>query len=113
MDVGRVDYSADFKTIITNALSKSRIFLVLIGSSWIGPLHGSTDDYVRQEIQLAFELRKRIIPVLVQGAVMPRPGELPDELRELAFQNAVSLTHKPEDADVNDLVKIVKAFFTA
>ena len=50
-------------------------------------------------------LGKRVIPVLVNDADMPRGEELPEALRPLARRNAVRLTHGRFRADTQGLIK--------
>ena len=55
---------------------------------------GDADDFVAIEIKAGLEQRKRVIPVLVGGAGMPRADTLPESIRALARRNAVGL--RPE-----------------
>jgi hypothetical protein len=48
-------------------------------------------DTVSLEVQTALARRMPIIPVLVDDAVMPRPGELPQRLQEFSFINALKI----------------------
>jgi hypothetical protein len=52
-----------------------------------------SDDFVRVEIEARLRLGKRVIPVLVNDADMPRGEDLPEPLKPLARRNAVRLTH--------------------
>jgi hypothetical protein len=49
-----------------------------------------------------------VVPVLVRGATMPRPEELPEDLKEFAFRNGVELTHPRWNSDVQLLVNALK-----
>ena len=51
-----------------------------------------------------------VVPVLVQGARVPPADELPDNLKELAFRNAVELTHARWESDVQLLIKALRPF---
>jgi WD domain, G-beta repeat len=59
---------------------------------------------VRIEIESAMRLGKRVIPVLVNKAEMPRATELPEPLQPLARRNAVRLTQERFKADVQGLI---------
>ncbi|HEU4702004.1 MAG TPA: hypothetical protein VFS37_05930, partial [Conexibacter sp.] len=51
-------------------------------------------DFVRLEVETALRAADvTVIPVLVEGARMPAPEELPPELRPLARRNAIELSH--------------------
>jgi len=51
-----------------------------------------------------------VAPVLVRGAKMPRVEELPDDLKELAYRNAVELTHARWKSDVQVLLRALQPF---
>ena len=59
---------------------------------------------VRIEIETALNQDKRVIPVLVDEARMPRADELPEAIRPLARRNAVRLTHERFRTDTQALI---------
>ena len=59
---------------------------------------------VRTEILTALDQKKRLIPVLLFGASMPRKEELPAALSELAVRNAIEIRDTHFDSDVADLI---------
>jgi hypothetical protein len=71
----------------------------------------NADDFVRIEFASALHQDKRVkrvIPVLVGEARMPRPDELPEAIRPLARRHAVRLTHELFRVDAQGLVKAVQ-----
>ena len=60
-------------------------------------------DYLRQEIAVALVRNIPVTPVLVQGAAMPAPERLPDDLKELAFRNGFELSHTRWHSDVREM----------
>ena len=62
------------------------------------------DDWVRVEVGTALARGVRVIPVLVAGAVMPRRGDLPDSLADLARRNALRIRHESFRDDAGRLV---------
>jgi hypothetical protein len=85
--------------------------LAVIGKGWLDAADGGghrrlddPNDFVRVEIESALKLGKRVIPVLVNDAHMPRADQMPEGLRPLATRNAVRLTHERFRADVQGLV---------
>ena len=62
-------------------------------------------DFVRLETAAALKRDIPVVPVLVQGASMPRKDQLPADLENLAFRNAIELTHARWDSDLTVLVK--------
>ena len=72
------------------------------------------NDFVRIEIQTALERNIPVVPVLVEGAVMPRAIQLPDVLRDLARRNAAELRpgamfHQQLESLVNKLEQTLKS----
>jgi hypothetical protein len=60
------------------------------------------------EIKAAFEQDKRVIPVLVGGASMPRADSLPGAIQQLAYRNAVGLRPERFGADCRGLIAELK-----
>jgi hypothetical protein len=54
------------------------------------------DDMVRLELEAALERKRRVIPVLIEGASMPRADELPESLREICYRSAVAVRPDPD-----------------
>ncbi|MFL5818475.1 MAG: toll/interleukin-1 receptor domain-containing protein [Conexibacter sp.] len=86
----------DFVERITTAVGSCRALLVVIGPQWMGD-GGSRiadpADFVRLEVETALRAADvTVIPVLVEGARMPAPEQLPTELRPLARRNAIELS---------------------
>ena len=61
-------------------------------------------------IELASALLRDIpvVPVLVQGAKMPQADQLPDDLKDLAYRNALELTHVRWKSDVQVLIQALR-----
>jgi len=112
-DTDSVDGGEDFVAATTAAVRAARVVLVVIGPRWLalgrdGRLRLSNpDDHVRREIEAAKRFDRRIIPVVVEGAPMPTPGDLPAELAWLTRINAVRLDHTRFHADVTNLLNLV------
>jgi hypothetical protein len=54
------------------------------------------DDWVLVEVATALEKRIPILPVLVDGARMPAPGELPKSIRGIAYRAAADVHSGPD-----------------
>ena len=63
---------------------------------------------MRIEIESALSQKKRVIPVLVNDAKMPRAAELPESLKPFARCNAVRLSHERFRADMQGLIKALE-----
>ncbi len=89
MDVeGHIKAGDDFVAVLNDQVARCDVLLAVIGERWLGAADGDgtrrlekTDDFVRIEIASALSLGKRVIPVLVNEAEMPRPDDLPDPQR--------------------------------
>jgi hypothetical protein len=115
MDVAAIQPGRDFRKSIDQSLNSCGVFLALIGKSWLTAKDSSGQrrlddpaDFVRIETGAALKRDIPVIPVLVQGASTPKPDQLPDDLKELAFRNAVELTHPRWDSDIQVLIKALR-----
>ena len=77
------------------------VLLALIGPEWLdvrgddgGRRLDDADDFVRQEIALALEQGKKVIPVLFDDTPVPSRDRLPDPLKALASCDALTLRGK-------------------
>jgi hypothetical protein len=112
MDIDSIEPGLDFVRVLEDQVDRCDIFLAVIGPNWLdaqddeGSRRLDNDhDFVRIEIESGLKLGKRIIPVLVNNADMPRAEHLPESLKPLARRNAVRLTHERFKADASGLVK--------
>ena len=114
MDVQGIEPGVDFVDAIERALSSCEILIVLIGKDWL-----ATDvagrrrlddpaDFVRLETATALARGIRVVPVLVEGAEMPRADLLPTELLPLVRRQAVELSHKQWDATSAELIRTLE-----
>src|SRR5262249_5612310 len=63
------------------------------------------DDFIVIEIGAALARNIPVVPVLVDGARMPKAGELPESLKPLARRQAVEVRHANFSRDAEALVK--------
>ena len=102
----------DFVEHISTAVGACRALVVVIGPRWAQPLDGHAtariadpEDFVRLEIETALHSPQvTVIPVLVGGARMPDPAQLPESLRPLARRNALELSDLRWRYDVGRLL---------
>ncbi|HXU07913.1 MAG TPA: hypothetical protein VN743_02875, partial [Blastocatellia bacterium] len=66
------------------------------------------EDFVSLEISVALNRGIRVIPVLVQGASMPRSQDLPESLAKLSRRNALELSDSRWSYDVNRLIQVLE-----
>jgi hypothetical protein len=117
MDVeGGIEPGDDFVRVLEAQVTASDVVLAVIGPRWIDARDDkgqrrldNPDDFVRIEIASALQQGKRVIPVLVSNAQMPRAEDLPEPLTPLARRHAVRLTHERFLADCHGLAQDVRA----
>jgi formylglycine-generating enzyme required for sulfatase activity len=117
MDVeGHIKPGDDFVDVLNAQVAAADVLLTIIGPRWtelLAARAGDPDDFVTIEIKAALEQGKRVIPVLVGGADMPRVDALPQPIRQLARRNAVGLRPERFRADCQGLVTALKEHLAA
>lgn len=115
MDVAGIEAGRDFRKAIDESVTNCGVLLALIGKRWVDArneagLRRLDDpyDFVRLETASALKRDIPVIPVLVGGATMPRADQLPEDLKELVFRNAVELTHARWNSDLQLLIKALR-----
>jgi hypothetical protein len=115
MDIDNIPPGVDFVDAINQAVGACDVQLVVIGKQWasIGGPDGERRlndpaDFVRLEVAAALGRDVLVIPVLVQGAPMPRVHELPEPIVKLARRNAIELSDKRWRYDVSRLLDAIE-----
>src|ERR1051325_6577682 len=96
-DIDSIPFGIDFREHIQQALEQNDILVAVIGPKWLGPTKGGRlriaeeTDPVRIEVETALKKGSAVIPILVSGARMPKPTDLPDTLKDLSFRNAAEV----------------------
>lgn len=111
IDVGTLEPGADFAEEIFRAVAACAVMLAVIGPAWLTAIRrrlDDQDDFVRLEIEAALARGVRVIPILVEGAVMPGPEDLPESLAGLARYHALSVRHESFRYDVERLVAAIE-----
>ena len=117
MDIDKIGAGEDFVEVINRKISACDIAIVSIGPDWLGATDESgkrrldnAEDFVRMEIVTALKRKICVIPVLVDGARMPRKRDLPRALAPLSRRNAIELSETRFHDDVNRLIKAIEKF---
>jgi len=112
MDVDSIALGRDFRSVLQETTAACDLMLVLIGRNWADAKDErgrvrleNPVDYVRLEIETALKRDIAVTPVLVQGAHMPTPEDLPAEIRDLAYRNGFELSHNRWESDVGEMVR--------
>jgi hypothetical protein len=117
-DIKDIRTGEDYRHAVQRALKSCYAVLVIIGPEWLELRDADGEikitkprDPVREELELAMESlgNVRVIPVLVEGAAMPRAGQLPESIARLAYRIAAELPPRKFaaafDASIGDLFK--------
>lgn len=97
MDIDKIPFGFDFRDQIREVLERSDIILVVMGPDWVARKDDGSNrlfeeaDPVRFEMETALHMKKPLIPVLVNDAVIPKPAELPESIRQLVYFNAAEI----------------------
>jgi len=115
MDVDAIQPGRDFRKAIEECVQQCSVLLCMIGLDWVTCKNSAgasrlsdPNDFVRVEIAHALRRDIAMIPVLVRGAQMPRVEQLPADLQELVFRNAVEIGHARWKSDVQVLIKALR-----
>src|SRR5215831_15952330 len=99
MDIDAIALGEDFVEVIESTVAKCDVLIALIGNNWLTSkdAHGNRrldkpEDFVRMEIGAALKRKIRVIPVLVDGALMPESTDLPEDLKPPVRHNALLIT---------------------
>ncbi|HEY1390709.1 MAG TPA: SUMF1/EgtB/PvdO family nonheme iron enzyme [Ktedonobacterales bacterium] len=136
VDVDAIPIGYDFASYINFVLRQCRVVLIVMGPSWPtvvahdGPYAGqprlaNPEDHVRIETEQALALSAmnsagepigdlRLIPLLVQGASMPRQDQLSASLQRMTrFNSAVVQRYPQFDHDMQRLIGVIAAWIGA
>ena len=107
--------AADYLRQIDEALALARVVIVVIASSWASAVDGSgrrrledEADLVRYEVTHSLQEDLVVVPVLVGGAAMPGPNELPAPLRRLCTIQAIRLSDDDWRYGVGRLIALLE-----
>ena len=104
-----------FPTAIRAAVMDADVIVSVIGPRWLDlrdevtgvRLIDRDDDWVRQELALAIARGIHIVPVLLKdtpdNATLPRPAELPEDIRRLAMVQTFPVSQRRFGEDLDRL----------
>jgi hypothetical protein len=111
-DVDNIPPGLDFVDVLSERVGKCDALVAIIGRAW-NPVSGKDrrpriddpNDFVRVEIETALARGVRVIPVLVDGAAMPRAEHLPESLKKLTRRQGIEISHARFDSDAERLTE--------
>ena len=114
-DVDSIQLGDDFVEVIHSAVASCDVLLALIGEQWLTITDergrrrlDDPNDFVRLELEAALTRNVRVIPILIAGARMPRPDQLPPSLAKLVRRQALELGPSHFEADTNRLHDVLE-----
>ncbi len=119
-DTADIRLGANYRKAMDAALQSADVLVAVIGPQWLTVTDTAgvrrlddPDDPVRYEIEQALRLEKSVVPVLVRGATMPTPRQLPESLANFHFSNGKPLSPARFAADVQELAGEVRDMLQA
>jgi hypothetical protein len=117
MDVSGILPGVDFVKAIEENVADCGVLLAIIGPTW-ATITGTSGqrrlddphDFVVLEIASALKREVPVIPVLVHGARMPSPDQLPESLKSFSYRNNVELSHARWPSDVQLLIEALNSY---
>lgn len=115
MDIDTISPGDDFRRTIEQTCASSDVVLALIAKSWATVVDkngrrriDNPCDLVRLELAQALTLGIRVIPVLLDDAEMPDSESLPDDLKDLAYRQAMRISSVRFHSDIDRLIEAIK-----
>ena len=110
LDIDTIEPGTDFVDVLQASVQQTAVMLVVIGPRWATLRNADgtrrlddPNDFVRHEVEAALGRGIPVVPVLVQGAALPRAQDVPASLARLITRQAVVLNHADFHQDVERL----------
>jgi hypothetical protein len=102
-DVDSIPLGVDFRRHLHQVVGSCDIVLAVMGERWLTAAGSEgknrlqdEKDFVRIELEAALQRTIPVVPVLVRGAEIPREGDLPSSLAEIAYRNGIAVRADPD-----------------
>src|SRR5262245_36863677 len=112
MDVDAIPLGANFIKVLREEVAKCDALLAIIGPGWLDARDEKGNrrlenpyDFVRVEIGTALKRNIPVIPLLVEGTLVPKADQLPADLKELALRNGIDIRHASFPNDMERLIR--------
>jgi hypothetical protein len=117
MDVDAIPLGSNFVKVLEDAVGQCSVLLAVIGPNWLEAADEDGNrrldnpiDFVRIEIGAALRRDIPVVPLLLDGAKIPKPNQLPPDLAELPVRNGLSVRGASFHADMAKLVSFLSPF---
>jgi hypothetical protein len=95
-DIDNIPFGVDFVDHLDREVQKCDVLFAVIGARWLDARLDDPNDFVRIEIASALHRTIPVVPILVDGAQMPRADQLPEQIKGLARRNGTMVRHDPD-----------------
>lgn len=101
----------DYINVLSTVPSECAVLIAFIGNHWLD-IKGQSgqqrifddSDWVRREIAAALAANRRVVPVLLDNAVLPKEEELPTDISRLARCQYLHLRSRDIDSGFDKLI---------
>lgn len=122
LDVVDVAAGDNFRLHLEDTLTTCDYMVVVLGPRWLTEMQAysywklrhvwsdgkkTTPDFVRFEIETALRRKIRILPVLIDGAKMPSPEDVPWQLYDFTCLNGIALDSTNPTEGLSKLIRSV------
>jgi hypothetical protein len=114
IDIDNIPIGRDFREHLQKVLGEIDVFIAVVGPRWMGPVADNNrisdpEDWVRQEVAAALARKEiAVIPLLVDGAPMPKPADLPTDIQEFSFRNAAHFNTREFESQALRLINSIE-----
>jgi formylglycine-generating enzyme required for sulfatase activity len=115
MDVDAIPLGVNFIKVLREEVARCDVLLAVIGPNWLNVRDeegnrrlDNPSDFLRIEIATALQRDIPVIPILLDGARMPKADQLPKDLEELAVRNGLDIRHASFHSDMDRLIRGLK-----
>lgn len=112
IDIDNIPLGVNFAAYLDDKVSQCEVLLALIGPNWLEASSPGGQrrldepaDFVRIEIASALQRGIPVVPVLFDGAPVPHPDQLPEDLKELSLRHGVEIRRATFEDDAIRLVR--------
>lgn len=106
-----IEHERHYSEAMWSAIESSDVFLAVIDLGWEEALQTHQADvnyFVITEIKTAIDQKKRVVPLLVDGANMPRVENLPYEIKALTYSPTFDFRTERFNADCQRLMSTMR-----
>jgi hypothetical protein len=115
MDVDAIPLGVNFIKVLREEVARCDVLLAVIGPNWLDARDeegnrrlDNPSDFLRIEVATALQRDIPVIPILLDGAKIPKADQLPEDRQELALRNALDVRHASFHSDMDKLIRGLK-----